>query len=77
MRDLVNNQLLPAELQHFWHEGQVVEFTILVQSGEDFGRTSDFNQFANAESRYFAPCHSLRLPQFHWSSQLNRGEVHL
>jgi hypothetical protein len=49
---LSDGQLLPAELQHFWHERQRVEFAVLVQCGKNLGLASDLHKFADTKAEF-------------------------
>jgi hypothetical protein len=39
----IDSEALPAELQHFWHEREGIELTILIQCGKDLLSAADFH----------------------------------
>jgi hypothetical protein len=49
---LSDGQLLPAELQHLWHERQRVEFAVHIQCGKNLGLASHLHKFADAKAEF-------------------------
>jgi hypothetical protein len=45
--DLVHGKPLTAEREHFRHEWQILQFTALVESGEDLFSAPNLDQVAN------------------------------